>query len=238
MTESVTHRHFRAPTPAGSVSTVRVPAADRFRRVAAGAGMAAVLAALPVSAAETAPADPAKGREIAQTLCAACHGPDGNSALPANPKLAAQHPEYLVKQLKSFKAEPDKPATRVSPIMAGFAAQLDDAAMRNVAAWFSLQTLLPAWAENADLSKAGEAIYRKGIPAKNVPACGGCHGPTGAGVPAQYPLLSGQFAEYTAAQLTAFRQGTRMNSPEMTAISSRLSDREIASLAEYIAGLR
>jgi cytochrome c553 len=190
------------------------------------------------TAAGAAKADPAKGQTIAAGVCAACHGPDGNSTQPVNPKLAAQHPEYLVKQLKDFKGTAEAPAARQNAIMAGFAAALSEQDMRDVSAWFASQGLRPSWAENGELAKQGEAIYRGGIPAKDVPSCAGCHGPTGAGIPAQYPRLHGQFAEYTAAQLTAFRQGTRGNSAQMTTIAARLSDGEIAALAEYLAGLR
>jgi cytochrome c553 len=84
----------------------------------------------------------------------------------------------------------------------------------------------------------GEKIYRGGIANKAVPACAGCHSPNGAGIPAQYPRLAGQHADYVKTQLTAFRQGDRTNSAQMTAIAAILSDKEIAALSDYIAGLR
>jgi cytochrome c553 len=165
--------------------------------------------------------------------CAACHGADGNSGVPANPKLAQQHPEYIVKELQDFKA-----GKRVNPIMQPMAAQLSDADIRNIAYWAGSQKAKPGFAKDKDLVQLGEKIYRGGIMDKQVPACAGCHSPNGAGIPAQYPRLSGQHADYTAAQLTAFQNGTRKNSPQMADIAAKLSDREIKAVADYIAGLR
>ena len=166
-------------------------------------------------------------------VCAACHGTDGNSPVPVNPKLAQQHPEYLVKQLQEFRA-----GKRTSPIMQGFAAQLTDADMKNVSYWAGSQKAKPGFAKDKDLVTLGERIYRGGIPDRQVAACAGCHSPNGAGVPAQYPRLSGQHADYTAAQLTAFRDGGRKNSLQMTQIAAKLNDREIRAIADYVAGLR
>jgi cytochrome c553 len=166
-------------------------------------------------------------------VCAACHGADGNSGVPANPKLAQQHPEYLVKQLQEFKA-----GKRTSPIMQGFAAQLTDADMKNVSYWAGSQKAKPGFAKDKELVALGERIYRGGIADRQVAACAGCHSPNGAGIPAQYPRLSGQHADYTAAQLTAFRDGGRKNSLQMTQIAAKLNDREIRAVADYIAGLR
>ena len=84
----------------------------------------------------------------------------------------------------------------------------------------------------------GERIYRGGIPDRQVAACAGCHSPNGSGIPAQFPRLSGQHAVYTAAQLTAFRDGVRKNSVQMTQIAAKMNDREIKAVADYIAGLR
>jgi len=180
-----------------------------------------------------------KGRQIAQQVCAACHGADGNSGSPANPKLAAQHADYLYKQLANFKVkEGAKQAERANAVMAGFAAMLSEADMRNVSAYYAAQTLKPSAAKNKELVELGQKIYRAGIADKNVPACAGCHSPNGAGLPAQYPRLQGQYAEYTEAQLVAFRQGERKNSAQMTAIAARMSDAEIKAVSDYIAGLR
>ena len=204
-------------------------------------GLVAALAMAAPVAAQTKPVkvDPAKGQQIAAGACAACHGADGNSGSPANPKLAGQHADYLYKQLQNFKVKAGaKEAERANAVMAGFAATLSEEDARNVAAWFASQTLKPAAAKNKDIVEAGQQIYRGGIASKNVPACAGCHGPAGAGIPAQYPRLAGQFAEYGEAQLVAFRQGVRKNSAQMMAVASRMSDAEIKAVAEYIAGLR
>jgi cbb3-type cytochrome c oxidase subunit III len=183
--------------------------------------------------------DIAKGQQIASQACAACHAANGNATAPANPKLAAQHPEYLAKQLHNFKVKPGaKEAERANAIMAGFAAGLSDADIKNVAAYFATQKLQPAFAKDKDLSELGKKIYRGGIAEKNIPACAGCHGATGAGMPAQYPRLGGQWSEYTEAQLTAYRQGVRKNNAQMVTIASRLSDREIKAVSDYVAGLR
>lgn len=183
--------------------------------------------------------EPAKAEKIAAEVCAACHGQDGNSAAPTNPKIAAQHPEYPRKQLMDFKdPEGDAPAARQSPIMTPLVADLTEEDMRNLAAYYSAQAAKPSAARAKDLVELGRDIYRGGIEEKGVPACSGCHGPTGSGIPAQYPSLRGQFAEYTEAQLVAFRSGARANNPAMTAIASRLSDREIKAVSDYAAGLR
>ncbi|MBB5486759.1 hypothetical protein HDG39_004998 [Paraburkholderia sp. WSM4180] len=190
-------------------------------------------------------ADPAKpdinrGQAIAVQVCASCHGADGNSAGGAYPKLAGQHPEYLVKQLRDFKAQPGaKQAARNNAIMAGMAAALSDQDMINVAAYFSTQTPKPGYAHNKNTVAVGQQIYRGGIADRGVPACAACHGPTGQGIPIQYPRLSGQWAEYSVTQLTAFTQGpgARNNNDAMHAIASRLSDNEIKAVADYIAGL-
>jgi cytochrome c553 len=174
----------------------------------------------------------AGGTKFAAT-CAACHGADGNSGVPANPKLAQQHPEYIVKQLTEFKA-----GKRVSPIMQPMAAGLSDADIRNIAYWLGSQKVKPGFAKDKELVSMGERIYRGGIADRQVPACAGCHSPDGAGIPAQYPRIGGQHADYTAAQLTAFRDGVRKNSVPMAQVAAKLNDREIKAVADYVAGLR
>jgi cytochrome c553 len=180
-------------------------------------------------------ADVARGQKIAAEVCAACHGPDGNSPLPENPKLAAQPADYIAKQLADYKAGTD----RKSPIMQPMAAPLSEADMRAVAAHYAAQKPRPGTARNKETITLGQKLYRGGNPASGVPACAGCHGPDGAGIPAQYPRLSGQHAQYTAAQLRAFRSMERSNDPNqmMRAIAARMSDQEIAAVADYISGL-
>jgi cytochrome c553 len=196
-----------------------------------------------VPAAATAPGAPAvapaakpdlaQGQAKFAAVCAACHGPDGNSGVPANPKLAYQHPEYLVKQLQEFKN-----GKRPSPIMQGFASQLSDADMKNIAYWIAAQKAKPGFAKDKELVALGERIYRGGIGERQVAACAGCHSPNGAGVPSQFPRISGQHADYTTAQLVAFRDGARKNSLVMSQVAAKLNDREIKAVADYIAGLR
>lgn len=205
------------------------------------ATFAAVTAGAALAADPLPKVDLAKGQKIASEVCAACHGADGNSIGPANPKLAGQIPEYLAKQLANFRPGKDnKPAERPNNIMAGFAATLSPDDMRNIAAFYAGQKLIPEKAHDKNTIELGQRIFRAGIAEKSVPACAGCHGPTGAGIPAQYPLLGGQYAEYIEAQLRAFRSGERANDPNrmMRMTAARLSDAEIKAVANYIAGLR
>ncbi|MBI5256057.1 MAG: cytochrome c4 [Burkholderiales bacterium] len=192
--------------------------------------------ALPTLAAESAaPPKPdlAKGQAISTQVCGACHTADGSRGAPANPIIAGQHADYLVKQLVEFKA-----GKRANPIMSGMVAALSEADMKNVAAFYASKDAKPGFAKNKDLVLLGEKIYRGGIMAKQVPACAGCHSPTGAGIPAQYPRVAGQHADYTELQLNAFRAGTRANSAQMSTIAAKLSDKEIKAVADYMAGLR
>jgi cytochrome c553 len=183
--------------------------------------------------------DLAKGQQIVGQVCAACHGTDGNSTIGANPKLAGQHADYLIKQLVDYTIKPgaQKPA-RENSVMAGFAATLSEADRRDVAAFLAVQKPKLGVARNRDTLALGQQIYRTGIVEKTVPACAGCHSPNGAGIPSQYPRLAGQHAEYTEAQLKAFRDGVRRNNAPMMQIAARLSDAEIKAVADYIAGLR
>jgi cytochrome c553 len=184
--------------------------------------------------------DAAKGQEIAGKVCAACHGPDGNSPLAVNPSLAGQHAEYLYKQLSNFKSKDGKPAERNNAVMAGMAAGLSDDDMKNLATYYAGQTARPRAARDPELVKLGRMIYNGGIAAKGVPACASCHSPNGAGLPAQFPRVGGQHAEYIYAQLKAFRAGERKNDLNgmMRTVSAKLSDREAAAVSEYSAGLR
>ena len=181
-----------------------------------------------------------KAQSIASQVCAACHGADGNSTAPANPKIAAQGADYLNKQLRDFKAAGGKKPLRESPIMNGMVATLSEGDMKGLAAYYSGQALKPAAAADKDLAAAGQKLWRGGDMANGVPACAGCHGPAGAGVPAQFPRLGGQYADYIAAQLTAFREGRRANDPNsmMRGVAARMTDRQIRAVAEYAAGLR
>jgi len=181
-----------------------------------------------------------KAQGIAAQVCAACHASDGNSPAPANPKIAGQFPEYLDKQLRDFKAQGGKKAARESAIMAGMVANLSDADMKGLATFYASQKLKPAAAADKDLAALGQKVWRGGNAASGVPACAGCHGPAGAGLPGQYPKLAGQYAEYLATQLKAFKEGGRANDPNgaMRGVAARLTEREIRAVSEYAAGLR
>ena len=201
------------------------------------AAFASVLMVGSVFAADAAPKaakpDLAKGEAIVAGVCAACHAADGNSMIPANPKLAQQHPEYILKQLQEFKS-----GKRANPVMMGFAAQMSPEDMRNVAYFVASKTASPGFAKEKETVALGEKIYRGGIADRQIAACAGCHGPNGSGMPAQYPRLSGQHADYTVSQLTQFRDGVRKNSVQMTQVAAKMNDREIKAVSDYIAGLR
>lgn len=203
--------------------------------------LAAVFAAFTAAAAEPAfKGDAAKAQTIVNQVCAACHAADGNSQIAANPKLAGQIPEYLDKQLANFKPAAGKKAERENAVMTGMVANLSPEDMRNVAAYYAGQTAKSGSAKSKDLVALGQKIYRGGIAGKSLPACASCHGPNAAGMPAQYPRLSGQHAEYVEAQLKAFRTGERANDPGsmMRGVAGKMSDREIEAVSDYIAGLR
>jgi cytochrome c553 len=207
--------------------------------------VAALLAApaMPSLANTPAPAAPAKaaaakpdlaaGEARYTAMCAACHGADANSGSPAYPKLAGQHPEYLVKQLQEYKS-----GKRANAVMQGMAAGLSDADMKNIAAWAASQKPKAGFAKDKELVSLGERIWRGGIADRNIAACAGCHSPNGAGIPAQYPRIAGQHADYTIAQLTGFRDGVRKNNIQMTQVAAKLNDREIRAVSDYAAGLR
>ncbi|MFL6693897.1 MAG: c-type cytochrome [Ramlibacter sp.] len=219
-----------------TAALLALPALDSLAQGHAAAEKPAAAAEKPAGegkAAQPAKPDLAQGEQKFTAVCVACHGAGGNSGIPANPKLAQQHPEYIIKQLQEFKA-----GKRKNPIMQGFAAQLSDDDMRNIGYYVASNKAKEGFAKDKALASAGEKIYRGGIADRQIAACAGCHSPNGAGIPAQYPRLSGQHADYIAAQLTQFREGVRNNSVQMTQIASKMNDREIRAVADYIAGLR
>ena len=195
----------------------------------------AALIAGPALAATAQPAfkaDPAKGQALAAS-CQACHTADGSRGIPANPILQGQHPEYIAKQLVEFKS-----GKRKNAIMMGMVAALSEEDMKHLAAFYASKKAPTGFAQNKDTVALGERIYRGGIAAKQVPACAGCHNPTGAGNPSQFPRLGGQHAEYTESQLVTFRSGARGNNAQMMTIAAKLSDVEIKAVSDYVAGLR
>lgn len=198
-------------------------------------------AAYAADAAKSAPkGDAARGEPIASAVCGACHGPDGNSQLSANPKLAGQHPEYLFKQMMDFKAAEGKQPERVNGVMNGMIAAYDANQIRDFAAYFASKKQTSEAVKNRETLAAGQKLFRAGDMSKGLPACAACHGPAGAGLPAQYPRIAGQFSEYTEAQLKTFRDGSRANDPAkmMRMVALKMTDAEIKAVSDYIAGLQ
>lgn len=203
--------------------------------------MTAKLAATLICAAAfgtTAPALAAGSKDAGQTKstpCVACHGIDGNSANPEWPSIAGQHEGYFVRQVKAFRD-----GERQNPLMSPMAAGLSDEDIADLAAFYSSQTARGGEAEPSKL-KLGQKVYRAGNMEEQTMACAACHGPTGRGNPlASYPAIQGQHATYVAAQLRAYKSGTRTNDPNqmMRSIALRLSDAEIDAVASYVQGLR
>lgn len=206
---------------------------------------AVVLTAWPAAAAvaQNPPAKPdlAKAQGIVKEVCSACHGPDGNSVAPVNPNLAGMPAQYITLQLMHFKA-----GVRVNPVMQGMAASLAPEDMKLLGTFFSGQRPKGLAAKDASVLKAGQALYRGGDAGAGIPACAACHSPDGSGVPKNYPRLAGQYAEYTYAQLKAFKAGERgadkdgkdVNGRIMAAIAARMTDAQMKAVAEYTSGLR
>lgn len=189
---------------------------------------------LATAAGEVQAGDAQAGKTKAQ-VCAACHGADGNSANPEWPNLAGQHASYTSKQLADFKAG----EARNNAVMAQQVANLSAQDMADLGAYFATLTRAGGFASEERLI-LGERIYRGGNQDAGVPACIGCHGPTGAGDPmGAVPNLNGQRAPYVVNQLRAFRNATRANDPQgmMRGVSRRMTDEEIQAVSEYIAGL-
>ena len=214
-----------------SLNSVRVNFAGLM--VSALFSLSANAAATAEKPAEAAPATTKTAEQIVGAVCSACHGTDGNSVITANPKLAGQHPEYLAKQLTEFKS-----GKRANAVMSGMASALSDEDMKNLAAYFSNQKLKLSAAKTNGAGSLGEKIYRGGIAATGVPACAACHGATGSGLPKQFPRLGGQHTDYVLTQLRTFRTGERANAPMMMTIATKMTDAEMAAVADYIQGLR
>jgi cytochrome c553 len=201
----------------------------------------AILAAQTPPAAPDPKADLARGEQLATQVCAACHGPDGNSPTPANPNLAGQHADYITQQLAHFKA-----GVRENPVMQGMAAGMSPEDMRAVGVFYARQQPKGLAARDAKLAKLGEALWRGGDAANAIPACSSCHSPTGAGIPKNYPRIGGQYADYTYGQLRAFflgergmdKEGKDTNGRIMNTIARSMTDTQMRAVAEYAAGLR
>ena len=173
----------------------------------------------------------ADAREIARTVCAACHGVDGNSADPAHPRLAGMDQEYLVRQLRAFAD-----GKRRDETMAGIVAALDPAQFAGLAAYYGTQKPVPGQVKDPQLAAKGRALFEDGNTDTGLPACAGCHQSDGKGN-ARFPRLAGQHQAYTLKQLADYKSGRRATDPLMTTVGKRLSAEEAKALAEYIAGL-
>ena len=199
------------------------------------AGLMALVYACTIAQAASTPAPKAdleRGKQIATTVCAACHGADGKSAASANPHLAGQHGDYIAAQLAAFKS-----GARPSPIMQGMAAPLTPEDMRNLGAYYASQKPALAVARDKALAARGQQLWRSGIRATGVPACAGCHGAAGRGIPSQYPRLAGQYPELSLTWLKAYATGSRPH-PVMGPVAAKLSENDMKAVSEYIAGLR
>ena len=201
------------------------------------AGFAAAIALVyaglvPAAAPEIPRPDLARGKQIATTVCSACHGADGTGTAPANPHLAGPHSEYIAAQLAAFKT-----GARPSPIMAGMAAGLSPEDMASLGAYYQAQKPVQSVARDKALVARGQQIWRAGVKATGVPACAGCHGAAGHGIPAQYPRLAGQYPDLTFGWLRAYATGARPH-PVMSIVAAKLSENDMKAVAEYAAGLR
>ena len=196
--------------------------------------LAIILMSVGLASVAQAAGNAAAGEKIVTGVCAACHGIDGNSVITTNPKLAQQHPEYIAKQLANFKS-----GERKNAVMSGMAASLSQEDMANVAAYFGSQKAKVGSAKTNAAGSLGEKIYRGGIASVGVPACASCHGAAGAGIPVQFPRLSGQHADYVVTQLKAFYSGERANdnAKVMRMIAAKMTDADMAAVADYIQGL-
>ncbi len=194
----------------------------------------ALLAGSTLLVATNANADAAAGEKLA-AKCVACHGANGNSAVPTWPKLAGAGERYMLKQLTDISS-----GARSVPEMTG---QLDGMTaddLKSIAQYFSSQTMSAAVAKDEAL-ELGESVYRSGVQESSISACTACHSPTGAGNSlAGFPRLSGQHATYIENQLLKFQTGERTNDAEsvMRDIAKRMTAAEIKAVSNYASGLR
>ena len=190
--------------------------------------------------APSAPAAPPSVEEMAAGICAGCHGADGNSIIPMNPILAGQKAEYITKQLLDFKANGEQPPHRNSPVMSAMVAALTQEDAQKLGEYYANQKLVPSQIPGEEnLLEMGKILYHGGNIENQVPACAGCHGPTGSGIPPRYPALAGQHKDYTMNQLGLFNSGERGNdNGVMQKVVSRMNPQEKRAVSEYIATLR
>ena len=174
-----------------------------------------------------------KAGQTKSATCVACHGVDGNSAVPMYPSIAGQSASYIAKQLADFKS-----GLRVDPVMAGMVAALTEEDMKDLGAYFAVQA---AKAGSGETNAEGHKLYFGGDSAKGITACIACHGVKGKGMQqAAFPAVAAQSKDYLKKQLTSFRDGSRANdnSSIMRNIAIKLSDAQIDALAQYMSGLK
>jgi cytochrome c553 len=202
---------------------------------------AVALCAPPAAAQGAGKPDLAKAKQTVDQICAACHGADGNSPIAANPNLAGQGAEYISRQLQHFKA-----GIRVNPVMQGMVATLAPEDMAALGIYYSQQKPKNLGAKDPALVAMAQPLYRAGDATSGLPACAACHSPNGAGIPKNFPRLSGQYADYTYAQLKAFKAGERGNDKDgkdtqgriMWAVAQHMTDTQMRALSDYASGLR
>lgn len=177
------------------------------------------------------------GQQIAAQTCSACHGMDGQGISPQFPALAAQLPEYLVKQLKAFKAETNGKPKRPSAVMTPIVATLTDGDFIDIAAYYSKLEPRVGSARDSTRLELGRQIYTEGNPGEGLPACITCHRPSGSGIRPDFPKLSGQSAEYLDAQLATWMAVRGKPGKLMTMIVPHLQPAEREAVADYISQL-
>jgi cytochrome c553 len=176
----------------------------------------------------------ADAAEIATTVCAACHGADGNSVAPMFPKLAGQQEAYLSKQLTEFIS-----GKRKNEIMEPIIATIGKGDVAGLAAYYAGQKQAPGEVADAAIVDAGKKLYADGNTDSGVPACMGCHLENGMGNE-RYPRLAGQHQTYTQQQMADFKAGKRNNDKGkvMRAVAERMTEQEMKAVSEYIASLK
>lgn len=203
-----------------------------------------VLAASGLAIAAPPAADLARGKQIAETVCAACHGADGNTSIAMYPRLSAQHAAYTVQQTLAIKDGSRNTGAAVT--MRPLVQDLSEQDIANVAAYFATQLPKSGEVNPKENPELGARIFRGGLAAKGLPACMSCHGPNGAGIPGNdtlkegavaYPRIAGQHKSYVVDQLNAYQSGRRNNSI-MKDIAARMTPEEMDAVGNFIQGLR
>lgn len=190
-----------------------------------------------------APADLAKGKQVVEQVCAGCHAPDGNTGVATYPKVAAQHADYIFAQSMAIKK--GERTAGAAAAMAAMVQNLSEEDIRNAAAYYAKQQAKPGEANPKEDVKLGAKIYRAGLPEKSIPACMSCHGPAGAGMPANgtavlaYPRLGGQHSSYIIDQLKAYAAGVRQSPNHMMEdIAGRMNEADMKAVGNFIQGLK